>query len=219
MAVTQISKIQVRYGLQADLVNLAAGEFGWAIDSQRLFIGNGNIDEGAPYGGMTEIVTGTIDISKLLGNYIYKGVLGGYTVQTGPDMNLDVVRTWQDKVDDFVNVRDFGVTGIGNQDDTEALQRAIDQLYNKKWTNVSTLTKRVLRLNAGVYRIDGSIRVPPYARIVGEGKDSVRFILTTDNSKFRLSTSRGTETNIENDSAEYPAGIIIKGVTFELGLV
>lgn len=129
-------------------------------------------------------------------------------------MNLDVVRTWQDKVDDFVNVRDFGVTGTGNQDDTEALQRAIDQIYNKKWTSVATLTKRVLRLNAGIYRIDGAIRIPPYARIEGEGKDSVRFILTNDTSKFKLATSRGTESNIENDSAEYPAGVFIKSVTF-----
>jgi hypothetical protein len=214
MAVTQISKIQVRYGLQADLINLAAGEFAWAIDTQRLFIGNGNIDQGAPYGGMTEIVTGTVDISKLLGNYIYRGALGGYTVQTGPDLNLDVVRTWQDKVDDFVNVRDFGVTGTGNQDDTEALQRAIDQTYNKLWINVATRTKRILRLNAGIYRIDGDIKIPPYARIVGEGKDSVRIILSGTNNKFKLATSRGTDSGIENIAAEYPAGIIIKGLTF-----
>ena len=213
MAVTQISKIQVRYGLQADLVRLAAGEFAWAIDSQRLFIGNGNIDEGAPYGGMTEIVTGTIDISKLLGNYIYQGILGGYIVQTGPDLNLDVVRTWQDKVDDFVNVRDFGVTGTGNQDDTDALQRAIDQIYNKLWVEVSTRTKRVLRLNAGLYRIDGELRIPPYARIVGEGKDSVKLLLSGNKNKIKLATSRGTDSAIENDSAEYPAGILIKGLS------
>ena len=214
MAVTQISKIQVRFGLQADLVNLAAGEFAWAIDSQRLFIGNGNIDEGAPYGGITEIVTGTVDISKLLGNYIYRGVLGGYVVQTGPDLNLDVVRTWQDKVDDFVNVRDFGAAGTGNQDDTAALQRAIDQTYNRLWTSVATRTKRILRLNAGIYRIDGDIRIPPYARIVGEGKDSVRIVLSGNKNKFRLATSRGTESNVENDAAEYPAGILIQGVNF-----
>ena len=213
MAVTQVSRIQVRYGLQADLVNLAAGEFAWAIDSQRLFIGNGNIDEGAPYGGMTEIVTGTVDISRLLGNYIYRGVLGGYVVQTGPDLNLDIVRTRHDKVDDFVNVRDFGVTGTGNQDDTDALQRAIDQIYGRKWTSVPTRTRRILRLNAGTYRIDGDIRIPPYARIVGEGKDSVRIILSGNKNKVMLATSRGTDSSIENDAAEYPAGILIEGLT------
>ena len=214
MAVTQISKIQVRYGFQADIVNLAAGELGWAIDTQRLFIGNGSIAEGAPYGGMTEVVTGTVDISKLLGNYIYRGTLGGYTVQTGPDSSLDVVRLWQDKVDDFVNVRDFGVTGTGNQDDTEALQRAIDQTYNRLWVDVATRTKRILRLNAGIYRIDGDIKIPPYARIVGEGKDSVRIILSGNKNKFKLATSRGTDSAVAINPAEYPAGILIKGVTF-----
>jgi hypothetical protein len=214
MAVTQISKIQVRYGLQADLINLDTGEFGWAIDSQRLFIGSGSISEGAPYGGMTEIVTGAVDISKLLGNYIYKGLAGGYVVQTGKDFDSDIVRSWQDKVDDFVNSRDFGTAGTGNQDDTEALQRAIDQIYNKKWINVATKTRRVLRLNAGIYRLDGDIKIPPYASIVGEGKDSVILLLSGTSNKFKLATSTGADSDIENDSIEYPKGIQIKGVTF-----
>jgi hypothetical protein len=40
MAIVQISKIQVRSGNIADLPQLAVGEFGWAVDEQRLFIGN-----------------------------------------------------------------------------------------------------------------------------------------------------------------------------------
>lgn len=53
----QNSKIKVRSGLQQNLPQLDQGEFGWAIDSQRLFIGNGNVSNGAPYAGNTEILT------------------------------------------------------------------------------------------------------------------------------------------------------------------
>lgn len=57
MAVIQISKIQVRRGLAENLPNLASGEFGWSIDAQRLYIGNGTVAEGAPATGLTEIFT------------------------------------------------------------------------------------------------------------------------------------------------------------------
>jgi len=57
MAIVQISQIQVRRGLQQDLPNLAAGEFGWSQDTRKLFIGNGTTAEGAPEEGQTEILT------------------------------------------------------------------------------------------------------------------------------------------------------------------
>ena len=67
MAVIQISQIQVRSGLQQDLPQLATGEFGWSIDTQRLFIGKGTLAEGAPETGVTEILTeysiGLINVS------------------------------------------------------------------------------------------------------------------------------------------------------------
>ena len=57
MAVTQKSKIQVRRGRRENLPQLAAGELGWAIDTQQLYIGNGTFTEGAPAEGNTEIIT------------------------------------------------------------------------------------------------------------------------------------------------------------------
>jgi len=67
MAVIQISQIQVRSGLQEDLPQLATGEFGWSVDTQRLFIGKGTLAEGAPTVGVTEILTeysiGLINVS------------------------------------------------------------------------------------------------------------------------------------------------------------
>ena len=57
MAVIQVSQIQVRSGYQEDLPSLATGEFGWCVDTQRLFIGKGTLAEGAPVTGVTEVLT------------------------------------------------------------------------------------------------------------------------------------------------------------------
>jgi len=57
MAVIQVSQIQVRSGYQEDLPSLATGEFGWCVDTQRLFIGKGTLAEGSPTTGVTEILT------------------------------------------------------------------------------------------------------------------------------------------------------------------
>jgi hypothetical protein len=57
MAVITVSKIQVRSGLQEDLPTLDTAEFGWCVDTQRLFIGKGTLAEGAPVTGVTEILT------------------------------------------------------------------------------------------------------------------------------------------------------------------
>ena len=60
MAVVQISRIQIRRGKKnagTGLPQLASGEFGWAVDSQELFIGNGSVAEGAPYVGNTKLLS------------------------------------------------------------------------------------------------------------------------------------------------------------------
>ena len=56
MPIVQISRIQHRRGKKTDLPQLAAGELGWSIDDQRLYIGNGTVADGAPAIGNTEIL-------------------------------------------------------------------------------------------------------------------------------------------------------------------
>ena len=63
MAIVQISRITQRKGLTEDLPQpLAGAELGWAIDQRRLFIGNGELADGAPVVGNTEILTEFSDI-------------------------------------------------------------------------------------------------------------------------------------------------------------
>ena len=64
MAIVQISRIQIRRGLNQDLPQLASAEMGWSVDTQQLYIGNGTIAEGAPKTGVTEILT-TASLAQL----------------------------------------------------------------------------------------------------------------------------------------------------------
>jgi len=57
MAIIEIAKIQVRRGEENvdGIPALEGGEFAWTVDTQKLFIGNGTLAEGAPETGVTQI--------------------------------------------------------------------------------------------------------------------------------------------------------------------
>lgn len=57
MPIVQISQIKHRRGLQENLPQLGSAELGWSIDAQRLFIGSGTREEGAPTEENIEILT------------------------------------------------------------------------------------------------------------------------------------------------------------------
>lgn len=211
MAVLQVSQIQVRRGLLQELGQLSAGEFGWAIDQLRLFIGNGTIAEGAPYEGNSEILTTSSDLLGMLGNYRYKGLASGYEVTTNH------ARTYQEKLDDIVNVRDFGALGDGFNDDTTAIQRAIDEVYAKKSFFVPVSTRRTINFYPGKYRITSPLLFPPYTAIRNAGKDSVIIELdppanSAANCVARTSESTGNFTNLNITSLLGP--VEISGITF-----
>jgi len=165
MAIVQISRITNRKGLTEDLPQLDGAEFGWCTDSRRLFIGNGTLAEGAPVIGNTEILTEFSDIT-VLSDYTYEDIAVGYAAQTGPTPGDPVVRTVQAKLDDQASVRDFGAVGDGVADDTAAINRALFQLY---CVETNTQVRRSLFFPAGTYRITGSLIIPTYAKLVGEG--------------------------------------------------
>lgn len=82
MAIVTISRIQHRKGLHEQLPQLAAAELGWAMDKRKLFIGNGQIDQGAPELGNTEILTEYSDVLALAHQYTYKNGESGYNPVT-----------------------------------------------------------------------------------------------------------------------------------------
>ena len=113
MAVVQISRIQVRRGKGTNgIPQLAGGEFGWAVDSRALYIGNGSVAEGSPAVGNTKIITEHDDLFTLANTYTY---LNGVSVQTGPSATAPVKRTLQERLDEIANIRSFGVAEMALQ--------------------------------------------------------------------------------------------------------
>jgi Pectate lyase superfamily protein len=100
------------------------------------------------------------------------GVLGystdgvTYTAQGYSYGDALTTRSLQQKLDDFVSVKDFGAKGDGITDDTESINRAMYELYCR---SISTTGKKVLYFPAGNYIITSDLRVPSYARLRGEG--------------------------------------------------
>jgi len=170
MAIVQISQIQLRRGLQQDLPQLASAEMGWSVDTRRLFIGNGTLAEGAPSEGVTEILTANSDLLSFFDTYTFKGLAAGFEVVTGPDSLHPVVRTLQDKLDDIVSIKDFGATGNGVDDDTAAIQRAMDRVFATNQIQLLSNKHRTILFPSGNYVISATLNIPPFIRLQGEGK-------------------------------------------------
>lgn len=218
MAVIQISRIQVRRGQKnqgSGIPQLASGELGWAMDSQELYIGNGAVSEGAPAVGNTKVLTEHDNLFTLIDTYQYKD---GENMQTGASINSPTRRTLQSKLDDRVSVASFGAVGDGT-DQTVALQRAIDQLYLNETTKGTELSRVTLHVEPGVYRISNSLKVPPYATIVGAGSDKTIFEQTGDFPVFQTVNSTSEPGTYADDSTSTTLNqaqkITIKGLTLD----
>jgi len=216
MPIVQISRIQHRRGKRTDLPQLAAGELGWVIDEQRLFIGNGTVADGAPAVGNTEIVTAGSSAFTTALTHTYKGYLGDATpIVTGA--SGDVTRTLQAVLDDHASVKAFDAKGDDSTNDTAAIQRAIDELYSDTDALADDpRARRILFFPAGVYRINGSITIPPYAHLVGEGPDKT--IIRQAGGNAPVAVTEDDEENvfgaIGTAGATTPTQIQIEGITF-----
>jgi len=214
MAIVQISRIQHRRGVRSLLPQLAAGELGWAVDTQELFIGNGSLTEGAPETGNTKILTEDDDILTLASVYTYRGNTES-PVTTGVDDNSPITRSIRSKLDDFASVKDFGATGNGVTDDTDAINRAIQNLATVENTGKE---KRKLYFPGGIYKVSGVIKLYPFTHLVGDGMKST-FIKQTDSSEVCLlrtcDRNGNTGANIGDNSAAKPEGIEITNLQLE----
>jgi hypothetical protein len=219
VAIVQISRIQNRKGKAENLPQLAGAELGWSIDTRQLYIGNGTLQEGAPVIGNTEILTEFSDIFELTKNYTYKGLAAGYTVQTGPAAGDPVTQNLQSWMDQFATVKDFGATGDGVTDDTDAINRALFQLYCRE---VNPQIRRSLFFPAGIYRVTETILIPPYATLYGEGSNNsvIQLDDSADDSTLNAFVARTADSlqqfgiNIGANSAIPPQFITVKDMGF-----
>jgi hypothetical protein len=220
MAIVQVSRITNRKGLSENLPQLAGAELGWATDTRQLYIGNGALQDGAPVIGNTEILTEFSDLLLVAGAYTYKGTAAGYTVQTGATAGDPVSLNLQNWLDQFASVLDFGAVGDGLTDDTDAINRALYQLYCRE---SNPQIRRSLFFPAGRYLVTQSIIIPPYAMLYGEGINSSVIVLDSSSPTSTLSeyvvrfgdSLQQTGVNIGNNGATPPTDISISNMGFE----
>lgn len=173
MAVIEISKIQIRRGQEntTGIPQLDSGEFGWAEDTENLYIGKRIVD-GASNDNNTRILTdkdisGLFDFIKqnntstVISAYKYRqGVsyLDSYTTTSTVQVKLDTIDP---------SITDFG-HAVDGDDITTLLIRAITAIYANP-TN-SEDTRRTLIIPPGQYRITNSVMyLPPHVKLVGSG--------------------------------------------------
>ena len=212
MAVVEISKIQVRRGQenQTGVPTLDGGEFAWASDTEKLYIGLRRIDGGSRDGNvriLTEndlrnFFSGNSGFSNLNTTTTYTFLNDQY-VATSSTYNVvtipadEITRTVQKKLDDFVSVKDFGALGDGINDDTSNIQAALANLYQ---TNAhtfggrsTTATEKTLYFPAGNYKITRTLYMTRGTRILGEGMgNSLIQLYNTGSHFFKTVSSTST---------------------------
>ena len=217
MPIVQISRIQHRRGKATDLPQLAAGELGWSVDDQKLYIGNGTVADGAPAVGNTEVMTSGSSAFATALTYVYKGYKGDSTpITTGA--SGDVSRTLQATLDDHVSVKAFGAVGDGSTADVVAIQRALDELYSESDQD-DVRSRRILFFPAGQYNIATALTIPPYAHLVGEGPGKTIFYQSGGNGPVAVTEDDDGQVygSIGNSSATTPTQIQIQGICFVNG--
>jgi hypothetical protein len=216
MAITQISKIQIRRDkaiVGTGAPQLASGELAWTIDTQELHIGNGSIAEGAPNIGNTKIITERdlmLEFNLISSQYTYK--------QNDVSFEGPISRPLQDHLDEHVSITAFGVYASA-ADVYYEFQRAIDRLYlNISATAYNTPVRRViLSIPPGTYNISSTLNIPSYVTLVGAGIDKtiinyngnssiMQFVndTSTDNTPASISSTLGVN---------QPRNITIKDLT------
>lgn len=213
MAIVQISRIQHRRGVSENLPQLAVGEIGLAVDTRRVYIGNGGTD--APGIENIELLTNQSNLIDSAETYTYKGAAAGYNATTGASANSPVERTLQNKLDDHIaSVKDFDAKGDGVTDDTAAINRALYQVFARA---SNTSVRRALFFPAGTYIVTGELKIPTYAKLVGDGHASSIIKATStgaDAVAMTADSQQQIDGNVGNNAADYPGNNIIDGLTF-----
>ena len=187
MAILEIAKIQVRRGqeLQTGVPRLDPGEFGWAQDTEHLYIGK-RIVEGANSDENSRILTENDlnNIFSLLGANSTLTLTSLYEYRDGIFGDHTDPRLVQSKLDDYVGLTDFGVvTSSTAVDIALKFQRAVADLFGGDENN-----RRQLRIPAGNYIITQPITLPSYTTIIGEGSGLTKLILTNNATNLFKST-------------------------------
>ena len=208
MAIRSISRLQHRRGLKSDLPpKLYEGELGWCMDTRELFIGN---SEG--FGGNTQLLTEWTQNDQLIQHKFQAA--NGLESESTP-------RSIGAKLDDIVNIRDYGAVGNGIADDHAAIQLAITDLYGREAVSgYGPLSGYMtIYMPAGTYRISAPLSIYPFVRLVGQGPERTKIIIDDvplQNCVIQTADNNGnTQSNIGMDQSTLPYGIDIMDICLE----
>ena len=205
MSILEIAKIQVRRGqeLQTGVPRLDPGEFGWAEDTEHLYIGK-RIVEGANSDENSRILTEN-DLSNIFSLLGYASTATVNTLQRYRGLTLQhtTSTTVQVKLDNTVSLTDFGVaTSSTAADITLNFRHAVEDLFDGDENN-----RRQLRIPAGNYIVTATITLPSYTTIIGEGSGLTKLILTSP-------TESMFKSEVQNDGGG-SNHITLSGMTLE----
>ena len=223
MAVIEIAKIQVRRGqeLQTGIPRLDPGEFGWAQDTEHLYIGK-RVVEGAPDDENSRILTerDLDNIFELVGNTVTQVVAYKYREDVSyvrPDNPI----TLQDKLDETVSIISYNVVpSFTPVDITADFQAAVDKIYkNATWDSYERLdSRRELLIPAGHYYVSAPIELPPYASLKGEGPELTKLTyIGTSGSMFKTidAEENDFESGLMDDGVKRSREVSLSGMTLE----
>jgi len=218
MAVIEIAKIQVRRGQenQTGIPQLDPGEFAWAEDTERLYIGK-RIAEGASTDENSRILTEQdLNFFKLAAQSTGT-VNSAYTYRQGDAFIGAVASTVQEKLDETVSLTDFGVNpSFTATNITTEFRNAVNKIFKNQgegdWQR--TNARRNLVIPAGSYMLDSTIQLPPYTSLIGEGEDLTVLTMTTSSAMFVTVDAYGTGyPSMLTASTATARNISIKGMT------
>jgi hypothetical protein len=218
MAVIEIAKIQVRRGQenQTGIPQLDPGEFAWAEDTERLYIGK-RIAEGASTDENSRILTEQdLNFFKLAAQSTGT-VNSAYTYRQADVFIGAESSTVQEKLDQTVSLTDFGVNpSFTATNITTEFRNAVNKIFKNQgegdWQR--TNARRNLVIPAGSYMLDSTIQLPPYTSLIGEGEDLTVLTMTTSSAMFVTVDSYGTGyPSMLTASTATARNISIKGMT------
>ena len=231
MPIIEIAKIQVRRGqeTQTGMPQLDPGEFGWAEDTQNLYIGK-RIAEGAVDDNNTRILTEldlkSFNIFNVLPDGATIASTSSYKYQedvTAIDSSYSTIST---KLDTWVSLTDFSGGGVWDftvsRDISVILQNALGQETNPGGVIENTLTNwspRSVTIPAGYYTASAPIKLPPNTKLIGDGPGRTVIRAGGGNVIFQTVDSEGNdffemnEEDLTNSLATQPKNIHLEGMT------
>lgn len=226
MSIIEIARIQVRRGQEGQngVPQLEPGEFGWAQDTEHLYIGK-RISEGAADDNNTRILTEN-DINNIFSllNITSTATITSsykYRSETAYISSATIARFLQKKLDESVSLEEFGVVSSFTATDISAqFQLAVNTIYyNSTWNSYARQdARRELKIPPGNFYISNAVELPPYASLVGEGPELTKLTLINSTTNiFRTVDADGNtfESGLMESGIKRSRAISVKNLTLE----